>query len=291
MYFEKMTKDNVTYSIDMLRLTTRCTYSFFTELEFRFDSVWQKYVKLKYNSTRITDFSINYNIEVEEGSFWFGFLHNSEKRSQNDFSEYNFTIEFNPNKLQFNKILLYILYNFKEWFIKSYDLAMDLPVNIVNVVGYEKGKCKDIRVISSGFDNKTIYIGKGNNRVKIYNKKLESNLDINGDLTRIEISKQLEDLSVKNVYRYEYDKIFPDLYLNEYLYSFKDYEDKTLFAVLYAVQNGFPLSDLSRTYKKKIKDLYNTQGLKIKFDNKIVGNLLRKVMYHYFVQPKSNLNF
>lgn len=291
MYFEKMTKDNVTYSIDMLRLTTRCTYNFFTELEFRFDTVWQHYVKLKYNSTRITDFSVNYNIEVEEGSFWFGFLHNSEKRSQNDFSEYNFTIEFNPNKLQFNKILLYILYKFKDFSIKSYDLAMDLPINILNIVGYDKGNRKDIRVISSGFDNKTIYIGKGNNRVKIYNKKLESNLDVTGDLTRIEISKQLEDLKVKNVYRYEYDKIFPDLYLNEYLYSFNDYEDKTLFAVLYAVQNGFPIGDLTRRYKEKIKELYSTQGLKLKFDYKIVGDLLRKVIYKYFVQPGCNLNF
>ena len=291
MYFVDIKKENVTYSIDMLRLTTRCTYNNFTELEFRFDTIWQDYVKLKYNSTRITDFSINYNIEVEEGSFWFGFLHNSEKRSQNENSQYNFTIEFNPNKLQFNKILLHILYLFSDWSIKSYDLAMDIPVNILNIVGYEKGRCRDIRVISSGFDNKTIYIGKSNNRIKIYNKKLESNLDIAGYLTRIEISKQLEDLKVKNVYNYVYDGIFPDLYLNEYLYSFKDYEDKTLFAVLYAVQNGFPFTDLTRRYKEKIKELYETQGLKIKFDNKVVGDLLRKVMYKYFVQPESNLNW
>ncbi len=41
-----------------------------------------------------------------------------------------------------------------------------------------------------GFDNKTIYIGKTDNRIKIYNKKIESNLDIKGELTRIEISKK-----------------------------------------------------------------------------------------------------
>ena len=289
MYLDKLTKDNITYSIDMLRLTTRCTYNIFTELEFRFDTVWQKYVKLKYNSTRLSEFNYNYNIEVEEGSFWFGFLHNSERKSQSDVAEYNFTIEFNPNKIQMNKILLHILYLFSEWKIKSYDLAMDIPVNILNIVGYEKGNRKDIRVISSGYDNKTIYIGKGNNRIKIYNKKIESNLDINGDLTRIEISKQLEDYNLNRVFCYQFDDIFPDLYLNDYLYNFNDYDDKTLFAVLYAVQNGFPLDDLSRTYKKKIKTLYATQGLKIKFDVKSVGDILRKVIYHYFVQPNSKV--
>ena len=49
--------------------------------------------------------------------------------------------------------------------------------------------------------------------------------------------------------------MFPSIYLNNYLYSFSDYEDKTLLAILYSVQNGFPIKYLTKTYKKKIKDL------------------------------------
>ena len=41
-----------------------------------------------------------------------------------------------------------------------------------------------------GYDNKTYYIGRSNNRIKIYNKKLESNLDY--DLTRVEITSKID---------------------------------------------------------------------------------------------------
>ena len=110
MYFESVVDNNLTYSIDMLRLTTLMSYSKFSEIEFRFETVWQEYIKKKYNSSRFVDFQYNYNIEIEEGiSFWFGFLHNSEKRSESDTVLYNFTVEFNPNKLKMNKVLLYIL--------------------------------------------------------------------------------------------------------------------------------------------------------------------------------------
>ena len=98
----------MTYSIDMLRLKTYITYSKFSEIEFRFDTIWNTYVKKKYHTGRMKEFFYNYNIEIEEGiSFWFGFLHNSEKRSQYDRAEYNFTIDFNPNKLKDNKIITY----------------------------------------------------------------------------------------------------------------------------------------------------------------------------------------
>lgn len=260
MYFDSITKNNITYSIDMLRLTTRISYNDFTELEFRINTIYADYIKKQYQSSRFVDFQYNYNIEIEEGiSFWFGFLHNSEKRNAiSDTTTYNFTIEFNPNKLKMNKLLCSILYSFSDWSLKSFDLACDLPVSILDIIGFDKGRRKDIKTISMGFDNKTIYIGKTDNRIKIYNKKIESNLDIEGHLTRIEISKQLENYEIKRICFYHFDNVFPELYLNEYLYSFKDYEDKTLLAVLYAVQNDFPLDSLTRRYKEKVKNLLYT---------------------------------
>lgn len=284
MYYESIVKNNITYSVDMLRLKTYLSYTKFSELEFRFKTIWSSFVKKFYTSSGISSFFYNYNIEVGEGqSFYFGFLHNTEKRSNSDNSEYNFTIEFNPNKLKDNKILLYLLNISCDWFIKSCDLAFDLPVNILNII-YDKGRKRNVHIFSNGYDNKTICIGSRGSDLylKIYNKKIESNLNIIGDLTRIELTKTFEDFPVFNLKELNIsDNDFPIIYLNEYLYSIDTYKDKTMFAILYAVQNGFDLSMLSRRYREKINDLLSA-GCKINFDCYSSVEILKKVLLNYF---------
>lgn len=49
------------------------------------------------------------------------------------------------------------------------------------------------------------------------------------------------------------------------------------------MQNGFPLRDLTKTYRKKIKDLLEG-GYKIKFSNKIVTDVLRQTIFYYFMK-------
>ena len=283
MYFSSENSNNVTYSVDMLRLKTYISYSKFTEIEFRFQTVWSEYVELKYTSGRILKFAYNYKIEIEEGKgFYFGFLHNTEKRSAEERSTYNFTIEFNPNKVGLNPILLYLLDISDEWYIKSLDMACDLKVNILDII-YDKGRKRKVKTDSNGFDDKTYYLGKGDKRVKIYNKKIESNLDIQGDLTRVEISREYDDFPIKNMVLYKFDDVFPELFLNQYLYSFADYKNKTLLAILYAVQNGFPINDLTRDYKNKIKNLLEG-GNKIKFDKKAATKAVNQVIFIYFMR-------
>ena len=101
---------------------------------------------------------------------------------------------------------------------------------------------------------KLLHMEKNDGRFKIYNKKIESNLNITGDLTRIEISREVDDFPIGDLKLFSYGNMFPSLYLSNYLYSFNDYKDTTLLAILYAVQNGFPLKDLSRRYKEKDKN-------------------------------------
>ena len=138
MYFESIKNNNITYSIDMLRLT-RITYSDFSKLEFFFNNVFTDNIVIKqYTSSKFSDFMFNFVIECEEGSFWFGFLHNSEKRNFADDYLYNFTIEFNPNKLKYNKFVVQILHSFSDWRLRSFDLAMDLPVNILDIIDITK---------------------------------------------------------------------------------------------------------------------------------------------------------
>ena len=286
MYINESKLDNMTYSIDKIRLKTYIDYTKFTEIEFRFKTCWIDYVKKNWNSPLIKNFYYNYDIEIEEGkSFWFGFLHNTERRTSNENTKYNFTIEFNPNKIQDNKIIKYLLEISGEWFLIQYDLAIDINISILDIITDISGK-REEKIISKGFDNKTIYIGKGDGRIKIYNKKIESKLDIQHDLTRVEITRTIDNFNISEVKLLNYDNNFPNLYLNKYIYSLSDYKDKTLFAILFAVQNGFPIKNLSRVYREKIRNLLEG-GYKIKFSNKLATDVLRKTIFYYFMKnPK-----
>lgn len=298
LYNEKKQEfNNMTYSIDMIRLKTYISYSKFTELEFRLKTCWKDYLKKEYSSSKISNFFYNYVIsDVNDNTFWLGFLHNTEKRQGEVISKYgkiientyNLTIEFNPNKLKSNDIIYYILSLGEEWYIKSYDLAIDIKVSILDLIWDMSGRSLE-KIDNRGYDKKTIYIGKGDGRVKIYNKKHESELNIVGDLTRIEISRELEDFEVRKIKYYECDNVFPTVYINDYIYSLSDYKDKTLLALLYAVQNGYPMRDLSRVYKSKIKKLLEG-GYKIKFDNSTARNALQQIIYYYFI-PIGNIHW
>lgn len=279
-------KDNIIYSLDMFRLKTYITFLEFSNIEFLMQTIYKDKVKKFWLSDRIMCFKYNYVIEVEEGkSFYFGFMHNQEKiRFDKVDDKFNFTIEFNPNKIKDNKLLLYILDIGVKWYIKSYDIAFDIRININDLIWDMSGRNLE-KIDNRGFDNKTIMLGKGDGRVKIYNKKKESDLNIIGDLTRIEISREVEDFPISNVKTLHYDNIFPSIYTNDYIYSLSDYKDKTTLALLYAVQNGFPLRDLTKTYKKKIKEMLEG-GYKVKFSNKIVTDVLRQTIFYYFVRPR-----
>lgn len=282
MYNKFIEHNNIIYSIDMLRLKTYISFTTFSELEFRFKTVWKNYVKREWSDARIKNFFYNYSIEIEEGkSFWFGFLHNTEKREdRNEF--YNFTIEFNPNKLKDNNILLYILGLSGNWYLKGLDLAMDLKVSILDLNLDFSGR-QVMKIESHGYDDKTISLGKGDGRLKVYNKKKESNLNILGDLTRVEISRQFEDFEIRKIKFFKFGEHFPSIYLNHYVYSLSDYDDKTLLAILYAVQSGFPIKDLTKTYKKKIKNILQG-GYKILFDEKTASQVVSQTIFYYFMK-------
>lgn len=280
--------DNIMYSIDMLRLKTYISYSRFSEIEFRFSTCWKNYVKKNFSSSQIKNFFYNYVIETEEGnSFWFGFLHNSEnrrfeQRKREAFTNdvYNLTIEFNPNKIR-DFFILYYLFNLSsDWYLVSYDLAFDVKVSILDLIWDLSGKHLE-KIDNRGYDRKTVYIGTGDGRIKIYNKKNESNLEITGDLTRIEMSRSGEDFEIRKIKIWKYDELFPCVYLNNYIYSLSDYSDKTLLAVLFAVQNGYPLRNLTRYMRDKIKRLLEG-GYKIRFSSKIVEELLFSIITYYF---------
>lgn len=141
-----VTNKDITYTIDMIRIRTDITFLDYSKLESRLRTIYPDMVKNHYVSTGISDFKYNYNVEIEEGkSFWFGFMHNSELINktgslQNDNTKFNFTVEFNPNKLEIKGILLNIIHmcHINGAIIKSVDMAMDIGVNILDIGGFDK---------------------------------------------------------------------------------------------------------------------------------------------------------
>ena len=282
MYNKFIKNGNMTYSIDKIRLKTYITYSTFSEIEFRFGTVWKNYVKKNYTTGRISNYKYNYDIEIsDEKSFFFGYFHNTEKPSFWDTKrKYSFYIEFNPNKIKDNKVLMYLLSISADWYIRSYDLAVDIETSILNLIVDKSGK-RLLHTISGGGDNLTYMSGKGDGRFKIYNKKKESNLQMMGELTRIEVSRLIEEYSILDIEKYKYDEVFPEIYLNNYMMTMEDYADKTTLAVLYAVQNGYPINDLTRRYQENIKKLFKG-GYKIEFSSEIAKDILKETIYFYF---------
>lgn len=286
IYYKKLKFNNMNYSIDMLRLKTYITYSQYCDLEFLINSAYKNNIKRFWISDKIMNFHYQYQMEFGDYRFWFGFLHNNESVNYNreDLS-YNFTIEFNPNKLRENVLIMHILSHFGNWLIRSFDLAIDIPINILDIV-FDMASRRKLMTYSLGDDNITHVIGVGNGRVKIYNKKIESSLNIVGHLTRVEISFQYEDFPVSKIQRFAIDDgYFPYLYLNQYLYSFSDIEsgDKTTLGLLYAVQHGYNIKDLSRRYREKIKELLEG-GSRIKFDKTTAEQVIKQVIFGYLVR-------
>lgn len=281
LYFNMQEHNNIIYTCDMLRLKTYIDVDKWRKLEFRLETFYKDKI-FYWVGQKKQDFHYNYKVDVAEGSkIYIAFHHNNEKIEDNH-NLYNLTIEFNPNKVKTNILLFYILDLSADWYIKSYDLAFDLKINILDLIHDLSGRHTE-KIFSNGFDDKTIYLGEGNCRIKIYNKKRESNLDIMSDLTRIEISRQLEDFPIKNIKIFQYDNNFPILYTNNHIFTFSDYNDKTLLVHLYAAQNGYPLRDMSKTYRKKIKELLEG-GDSIKFDNRTATQTIKQIIYKYFVR-------
>ena len=296
IYNTKVENNNMIYSVDKIRLKTYINYQQFKDLESYIRTYFNDNIKKFWLSDKKNSFHYNYNIEVGENkSFIFQFMHNMETINYDYIrKEYNFTIEFNPNKLKDNFLIIHILTSFSNWLLRSFDLAIDVPINILDIIIDKKTK-RSFKMFSSGGDNVTYYVGskEKDGSIKIYNKKIESNLNIVGYLTRFEITRKYEDLPLLTMSSYDFgNHFFPQVYLNQYVFSFSDIttKDKTLMALLYAVQSGYPLNNLSRRYKEKIEELLEG-GSAITFDKDSANKALLQCIFYYFVRKDSKQIF
>ena len=103
------------------------------------------------------------------------------------------------------------------------------------------------------------------------------------DLTRIEITKYFSDSdNLKTIKHWKYYGYFPELFLKDYQITINDLQgDRTLMALVYAVNSGLPLHDLSRKYKIKVKEFFQKKK-PIDIDFNCFSVTLVKYLVYYF---------
>lgn len=191
--------------------------------------------------------------------------HNSEQRGANTY----LYIEYNPNKLGNNEFLQKVLdcfFSKKSVEIVSVDLAKDIYYPILNFI-VDMATKREIKIFQTVL-GKTIYIGKGDGRAKVYDKAKEQKLK-GVDWTRFEISIRVEKpLSKMILFTYEGD--LPSIYLvSDNI--FMDAEER---AVLHALRdNVVTLKDFSRRKSERYKALLSSMK-EIAFEKKEIYNIL-----------------
>lgn len=267
---------DVKYSVDMIRLKVKVPHIYFehyNKMYLSLDPRVNYYEKFSFK-----DYRHNWHIQEqspfgEEYSYWLGYKHNSEGVNTSSY----LVIEFNPNKCSMYGLLDSILktfYKFDFVTVISLDIAMDFEVNINKLI-IDKYRKQVYKLYDNGGDDKTHYLGKGDGRIKIYNKARE--MGISGDLTRYEITKKI-DLSIADVCKDDYSfdcEVLPIGYMNDVPVS-----DKTLCSLYWSVLNGYPIDNLSRVYKDKIRAIIDS-NTEIKFDKEKISQTIRQWFQGY----------
>ena len=205
---------------------------------------------IKYwESLKFNAYKYNWTIPEGESTIYLGAIFNS-----GDKKIPKVVIEYNPNKIKITnplikQLIYYGLIN-QTLNIKSFDLAVDYKIDIDNV--YMRSTKKQESYIKSD-KGKTYYYGKSryNGYTRVYDKGAE--LGIQEKITRYEVrykvNRDIDDL--QNMYK-EMDTVkLIELYKKNN--GYENIKDDTLKALVYAVNNGYDINQLSRKYKTKVK--------------------------------------
>lgn len=271
----------IEYSIDMIRLKTEIHKDILKEIILDPFSC-EPNVKYKM-MTSITSYRHNFFIEdnsiFNKCSFWIGSSHNSRKSSDH----VDFVIEYNPNKCEGSALLAYVINHiFKDnrhVEVKSLDVAIDIPINILDLNYSVKGNMNR-RIFDNGADDKTYYFrkGKSNGAIKIYNKKRESKLE--RELTRYEITLT-PNLSIESMFFYKVPQelFIPIRNINNFQLPI-DLSGTDKVLLLSCMDNPSYLKYLDSRKRKKIEQLL-AENCSIDFDYKyiyqIINNFLKDI--------------
>lgn len=259
-YFYYIEDNNIKYTIDMLRLS--CKISNNNANDIITNLRLENNVDYFYNSSfKIGTYAHNFTFD----NFWLGI---GCKNSEYETKEQLITLEFNPNKANLeNSFFNYFINSYKDKIIiKRFDLSIDIKENILNL-NFENLNKRSSTIYYQYNDNKTIYFGKGNGHTKIYNKKIESNLDY--ELTRYEVTKELDNVYFKDI---NLVGILNFNFISPIILPYNEKsKNKTYNAIAYALNRGFHFKDLSRDMQRNIRE---NQVYNIEFKNDIASKCL-----------------
>lgn len=271
-----MFKININYSVDKIRLKTEIHKTVLQNLILNPFGV-EPGVSYEMK-TSITAYRHNFFIEDNSDfgicSFWMGSSHNSRKTSDH----VDLVLEYNPNKCKGSVLLNYVVDNIfrndRHVEVKSLDVAIDIPINILDV-GYSYKGNMSRATFDNGSDDRTYYFRKrkSNGYIKIYNKKRESNLDY--DLTRYEITLN-PNVCMFEMLSYSVDeKLFvPVRDVNNFQLPVNlNGTDKIL--LLACMEHPEYLKDLGRDKRKKIEQLL-AENCSIDFDFESINKTIRE---------------
>lgn len=206
-------------------------------------------------------------------SFWIGSAHNSRKSSDH----VDFVIEYNPNKCVGSVLLDYVIDHIfrdnRHVEVKSLDVAIDIPVNILDISYSVKGNMNR-RIFDNGSDDKTYYFrkGKSNGAIKIYNKKRESNLSY--ELTRYEITLT-PNVGIDKMFSYTVPRelFIPVMCTDNFQFPVNlNGTDKVL--LLACMEHPEYLKNLGRDKRKKIEQLL-AENCSIEFDYRNIDKVIQ----------------
>lgn len=195
----------------------------------------------------------NFTINIGDSSVYVGIHHNMKKAVQ---GSVDMVIKYNPNKVygvELASIICQFFIGNPFTKVKSFDLAIDIPINILQVFPQPVGKMSK-RIIDNGGDNKTYYFKErgSNGAIKIYNKKREAGLDY--DLTRYEITLNPNvTLDGMSFYRLDEDLLIPMFITGDVQLGF-DVTGTDKVLLLACLEHYEYLDELPRKKKAKIKE-------------------------------------
>lgn len=225
---------------------------------------------------KVSQFKENFAIAVGNGqSFFFGVGANWLLKS-------NFYIycrlDFNPSKVGDNIVFAYFHAMLVSRAIhidfKRFDVAIDIPVDRVNV--WLREDQRFYKLFKASASNKTEYLGErdSHGHVKLYNKQLESKLQY--PLTRLEITMDYELCSFT-----EFSRVFPYVScFDDGQMVFDDYKLNSTDRLLVWTCLNFPdkLSDLDFHMKKKIGRIIERYVHVLEPSEKLYNQILAQIL-------------
>lgn len=257
-------------SIDMVVLSTVAKKS---EVEIYFNRYRDNPISEYWQGYGVKAYKHNFNIKIGDSSLYVGIQHNMKKSIQ---GSVDMVAKYNPNKVfgvELASVICQFFIGNPFTKVKSFDLAIDIPINILSVFPQPEGKMSK-RVIDNGGDNKTYYFKErgSNGAIKIYNKKREACLDY--ELTRYEMTLN-PNISIDGMCFYELDeRLLIPLYISGDVQLGFEVKGTDKVLLLACLEHFEYLDELPRKKKAKIKEFIENLLCQVEINVEPLNNVI-----------------